>query len=89
MISLFFIGNFVEKLIGRRRFFWLYIIAGLFAGLFFVFLAYFFGNSVIGAKIFGNPLVSAVGASGAICHGVWISASSSPQTNPSHVSSAM
>jgi len=66
MVSLFFIGNFIEKLIGRKRFFWLYMISGIFAGLFFVFLSYFFGNSVIGARIFGSPLVSAVGASGAI-----------------------
>ncbi len=66
MISLFFIGNFVEKLIGRKRFFWLYILSGLFAGLLFVSLAYFFGASNFGARIFGSPEVFAVGASGAI-----------------------
>lgn len=66
MISLFFIGNFIEKLIGRKRFFWFYMISGIFAGLFFVFLAYFFGNGVLGARIFGSPEVFAVGASGAI-----------------------
>jgi len=66
MVSLFFIGNFVEKLIGRKRFFWLYIIAGLFAGLFFVFLAYFFGTPGLGERIFGSPDIFAVGASGAI-----------------------
>ncbi len=36
MLSLMFIGNFVEKLIGRSRFIWLYFGGGLFAGLFFV-----------------------------------------------------
>jgi len=66
MISLFFIGSFVEKLIGRKRYFWLYMISGIFAGLLFVFLAYFFGNSDLGTRIFGSPLIYAVGASGAI-----------------------
>ena len=66
MISLFFIGNFVEKLIGRKRFFWLYMISGIFAGLFFVFLSYFLGSSELGTRIFGNPETFAVGASGAI-----------------------
>src|SRR3989344_7262574 len=33
MFSLFFIGSFVEKLIGRKRFFWLYILSGIFSGL--------------------------------------------------------
>ena len=66
MISLFFIGSFVEKLIGRKRFFWFYIISGIIAGLAFVFLAYFFGNTDFGARIFGSPEIFAVGASGAI-----------------------
>jgi len=66
MISLFFIGNFIEKLIGRKRFFWLYMISGIFAGLMFVFLAYFFGGSELGARIFGSMFIPAVGASGAI-----------------------
>jgi membrane associated rhomboid family serine protease len=66
MFSLFFIGNFVEKLIGRKRFFWLYLISGLFAGLVYVLLSYYFGVPGIGAKLFGNPEMFAVGASGAI-----------------------
>jgi membrane associated rhomboid family serine protease len=66
MVSLFFIGNFIEKLIGRKRFFWLYMISGIFAGLFFIFLSYFLGNSELGARIFGSPEIFAVGASGAI-----------------------
>lgn len=75
MISLFFIGNFVEKIIGRKRFFWFYIISGLLAGLFYVVLSYFFGNAVImigsnsfniGEKLFTSPNTFAVGASGAI-----------------------
>jgi len=57
MVSLFFIGTFIETLIGRKRFFWFYILSGLFAGLFFVILSYIFGL---------NLNVYAVGASGAI-----------------------
>ena len=56
MLSLFFIGNFLEKLIGRKRFFLLYLISGITAGLLFV---------IVG--LFGfNIDVSAVGASGAL-----------------------
>lgn len=66
MISLLFIGSFVERLIGKKRFFWFYLIAGLVAGLTFVLLAGFFGGSVWGEKIFGSPFAYAVGASGAI-----------------------
>ncbi len=66
MISLFFVGSFVERLIGRKRFFWLYLISGLFAGLFFIFLAYYFGFGEWGIRIFGSPETFAVGASGAI-----------------------
>jgi len=56
MISLFFIGSFAERLIGRKRFFLLYLISGITAGLLFV---------IVG--LFGfNIDVSAVGASGAL-----------------------
>lgn len=66
MISLFFIGMFVERLIGRRRYVWFYLVSGLAAGLLFVALT-FLGNSVpYGSQIFGTPDLSAVGASGAI-----------------------
>lgn len=56
MISLMFIGNFVEKLIGKKRFINLYLGGGLFAGLFFV----------LASVATGNLNVYAVGASGAI-----------------------
>lgn len=65
MVSLFFLGMLVEKIIGRKRFFWFFLIAGIFAGLFFALLSGFFGYG-FGAKIFGSPLVPGVGASGAI-----------------------
>ena len=57
MVSLMFIGNFVEKLIGKKRFISLYFIGGLFAGVFFVLIAFLTGS---------NLNVYAVGASGAI-----------------------
>lgn len=67
MVSLFFIGNFVERLIGRKRFVWVYILSGIFAGLFYASLSTLFGaDSGIGEKIFVNPSIFAVGASGAI-----------------------
>ena len=66
MISLFFIGLFVERLIGKKRFLAFYIAAGLFAGLFFAVLSFLFGGSEIGARIFGNPEQFGLGASGAI-----------------------
>jgi uncharacterized protein len=57
MISLMFIGGFVEKLIGKKRFLSLYFAGGLFAGLFFVLIALASGTDLN---------VYAVGASGAI-----------------------
>jgi uncharacterized protein len=57
MISLVFIGSFVEKLIGKKRFLGLYFGAGIFAGLFYVLVA-----AITGADL--NTY--ALGASGAI-----------------------
>ena len=39
MLSLFIIGSLVEKILGKKRYFYFYIISGLLAGLFFVLLA--------------------------------------------------
>lgn len=66
MFVLFSLGGMMEKIIGRKRFLYFYLISGLIAGLLFVFLSYFFGNTDLGSRIFGSPLMSAVGASGAI-----------------------
>lgn len=57
MISLSFIGSFVEKLIGKKRFLGLYLIGGLFAGILFILVALTTGMDMN---------VYAVGASGAI-----------------------
>ena len=66
MFVLFSLGGLCEKIIGRKRFLWFYLISGLIAGLMFVLLAYFFGTTDLGARIFGSPGIAAVGASGAI-----------------------
>ncbi|MEM4230755.1 MAG: rhomboid family intramembrane serine protease [Candidatus Pacearchaeota archaeon] len=57
MVSLFFIGNFVEKLIGKKRMLLFYLLSGIIASLFFVFLSLIFKSEYN---------VYAVGASGAI-----------------------
>jgi membrane associated rhomboid family serine protease len=57
MLSLMFIGPLVEKIIGRRRYFWFYILSGLFAGLFFVLMSLIFTADL---------QAYAVGASGAL-----------------------
>ncbi len=66
MISLFFVGSFVERIIGKKRYLWFYLISGVVAGLFFVGFAYigtFFPN---GRSLFGGIDDYGVGASGAI-----------------------
>src|SRR3990172_96954 len=55
MFSLFFIGNFLEKIIGRKRLFMVYLFSGLVGGAFFVLSGLIFNNNAPG-----------VGASGAI-----------------------
>ncbi|MBU0957922.1 MAG: rhomboid family intramembrane serine protease [Nanoarchaeota archaeon] len=63
MLSLFFIGNFIEKIIGKKRFIPFYLIAGLIAGLASVFLSALIGDS----SFFGTSLsMPSVGASGAL-----------------------
>jgi membrane associated rhomboid family serine protease len=66
MVSLFFIGNFVERLIGRKRYFWFYMISGVIAGLAFVFFAYLGQFMEGGEALFGGVNAYAVGASGAL-----------------------
>ncbi|MEA3329186.1 MAG: rhomboid family intramembrane serine protease [Nanoarchaeota archaeon] len=66
MITLMFIGGFVERLIGRKRYLRFYLISGIVASLFFVLLAYFFGGSDLGRSLFGSPEIFALGASGAV-----------------------
>ncbi len=66
MFVLFSLGSLCERIIGRKRFIWFYLVAGLFAGLLSVALSLAFGTTTLGAKIFGSPDIYMVGASGAI-----------------------
>jgi len=66
MFVLFSLGSLMERVIGRKRFFIFYLLAGIFAGLLFVVLAGLFGASELGARIVGEIDIPAVGASGAI-----------------------
>lgn len=65
MFVLFSLGSLCEKIIGKKRFLWFYLITGVFAGLLSVVLAGFFGFGFL-EKVFGSPEVFMVGASGAI-----------------------
>ncbi|MBI5803138.1 rhomboid family intramembrane serine protease [Candidatus Pacearchaeota archaeon] len=66
MFSLFFVGNFLERIIGQRRFLAIYFVSALLGGLFFVGLAYLGQYIPYGEMIFGKLTASGVGASGAI-----------------------
>jgi membrane associated rhomboid family serine protease len=61
MHSLFFVGSITEKILGGKRYLGFYLIAGLFAGLFFVL------TTLIPYSFFSNDFNTyAVGASGAL-----------------------
>lgn len=65
MFVLFSLGGLCERLIGKRRFFVVYALAGIFAGVLSVSAALLFGKG-IGVSIVGSPEDFMVGASGAI-----------------------
>ena len=61
VFSLFFLGTFLQRILGQKRYLWFYLISGLFAGIFFV-LA-----SLIPIPFFSEDFnLFAVGASGAL-----------------------
>jgi len=66
MFVLFSLGSLCEKIIGRKRFLWFYLVSGLFAGGLSVVLTGYFGNTEFGSRVFGSPDIYMVGASGAI-----------------------
>lgn len=55
MLSLFFIGSLVEKILGAKRYVYFYLISGLFAGVLYIFFELLFPSGL-----------GAVGASGAL-----------------------
>ncbi|MFH1503434.1 MAG: rhomboid family intramembrane serine protease [Candidatus Diapherotrites archaeon] len=57
MLSMFFVGSLIEKIIGKKRYIWFYLTSGIFAGLFFVLLS---------LAIPSDMNAYAVGASGAL-----------------------
>lgn len=57
MLSLFFVGSLLQRILGEKRYLDFYLISGIFAGLFFVLIAWLTGSG-LGAY--------AVGASGAL-----------------------
>lgn len=65
MFVLFSLGGLCERIIGRKRFVWFYLLSGLFAGILSVVLAGYYGFG-FWEKVFGSPTVFMVGASGAI-----------------------
>ncbi|MDP2628390.1 MAG: rhomboid family intramembrane serine protease [Nanoarchaeota archaeon] len=66
MVTLLFLGGFIEKIIGSKRYLKFYLISGIFASLLFILFSVLFGNSELGARLFGNPEIFALGASGAV-----------------------
>ena len=65
MFALYSFGTLCEKIIGKRRFVWFYLLSGIFAGLLSVILAGFFGFG-FWESVFGSSDVYMLGASGAI-----------------------
>ncbi len=63
MFSLLFVGNLVEKIIGKKRFISFYLLAGLFAGMLFVLVSWIMKTYF---AFSGDFNTFAVGASGAI-----------------------
>jgi len=55
MFSLFFIGSLIERILGKKRYLWFYLISGLFAGVLYVLIEFLFPSNL-----------PAVGASGAL-----------------------
>lgn len=66
MVSMFFIGSFIEKIIGRKRYVVFYLISGVIAGLAFVGLSYLGNAFSLSDSVFGGVNSFAVGASGAL-----------------------
>jgi len=66
MFSLYFLGNLSERIIGKKRFVWLYLLAGLIGSVSFVLFAKIGTLFSRGDFLFGSIDIPALGASGAI-----------------------
>ncbi len=66
MFSLFFIGTLLQRILGQKRYLYFYLIAGIFAGLFFVALTFLTKDFSWADSLVGSVDSLAVGASGAL-----------------------
>ncbi|MEK6824034.1 MAG: rhomboid family intramembrane serine protease [Nanoarchaeota archaeon] len=66
MFSLFFVGTILQKILGQKRYLSFYLIAGLFAGVFFVGLTFLTKDFSWADSLVGSVDSFAVGASGAL-----------------------
>jgi membrane associated rhomboid family serine protease len=66
MFVLMSLGGLLERIIGQKRYVWLYVLSGVFAGLLSVALSGLYGATEFGARWFGSADVFMVGGSGAI-----------------------
>ena len=64
MWTLYFFGSAVHQLLGAKRFWVIYMVGGIFGGIFYVALAY--AGHALSFGFFGNIDIGAIGASGAI-----------------------
>lgn len=85
MISLYYVGIFVEQLIGKKRFLGVYLLSGVFAGLFWTIVSNYLSLTPILTRVFGNPLIYGVGASGAIFGMVGVLAVLTPNSRVSFI----
>lgn len=66
MFSLFFVGTLLQRILGQKRYLYFYLIAGIFAGLFFVGLTFLTKDFSWADSLVGSVDSLAVGASGAL-----------------------
>lgn len=66
MFSLFFVGTLLQRILGQKRYLYFYLIAGLFAGAFFVGLTFLTKDFSWADSLVGSVDSFAVGASGAL-----------------------
>ncbi len=64
MLTLYFFGTYLYRLIGQSRFLFVYFGGGILGSIFYIFLTLLGG--ILSIRFFGSPFILAVGASGAI-----------------------
>jgi len=64
MLTLYFFGTYLYRLIGQGKFLFVYFGGGILGSIFYIFLTLLGG--ILSIRFFGSPFIPAVGASGAI-----------------------